>query len=209
MSLNFAPYSDPPDHPSSSTRKPLPSTSQPPVASSSSSAPSLSTYSYSYQDGAPISSLSSSSAHGNSFSSHPSSHPSSSNQAFGSSSGFNPSSSGNGSGMETTLNVRLAVLGALAWALGPFGAVGLLVGEVENDWVRYQSYQSILLCITLTLIHFLTSFILWSFVQKLLFVFDIAILAILSLRAYADADTLDRYRLPLIGTLAESWVQAE
>lgn len=29
------------------------------------------------------------------------------------------------------------------------------------------------------------------------------------LRAYADADTLDRYEIPVIGTLAESWVDAE
>ncbi|GAA5991725.1 hypothetical protein JCM5350_000586 [Sporobolomyces pararoseus] len=191
-SLNFAPYSEPPDHPSSSRKSTLPSSS-----SSQPSAPSFSTYSY--QDGATVPSLSSS-AHGNSYSSAASPYTSP----------FVPqTTSSNFSGTETTINLRLQWLGALAYALGPFGAVFLLIFEVENDFVRFQSYSSILLCISLAVIHFVTYFILWSFVQKLLFVFDFASLAILALRAYADADTLDRYKLPIIGTLAEDWVDRE
>ncbi|GAA5957546.1 hypothetical protein JCM3765_001177 [Sporobolomyces pararoseus] len=188
-SLNFAPYSEPPDHPSSSRKSP---SSQP-------SAPSFSTYSY--QEGATVPSLSSS-AHGNAYSSGSSASPYSSPYVP-------QTTSSNFSGTETTLKLRLQWLGALAYALGPFGAVFLLIFEVENDFVRFQSYSSILLSISLAVIHFVTYFILWSFVQKLLFVFDFAILAILALRAYVDADTLDRYKLPIIGTLAEDWVDRE
>ncbi|GAA5844588.1 hypothetical protein JCM3766R1_002670 [Sporobolomyces carnicolor] len=186
-SLNFAPYSDPPDHPSSTRNV---------TTASSSSAPAPAFSTYSYQDGATVPALSST-GHGNSYSSS-------------SSSPYVPqTTSSNFSGTETTLALRLPWLGALAYALGPFGAVFLLVFEVENDFVRFQSYSSILLCISLAIVHFVTYFILWRFVQTLLFVFDVAILAILALRAYADADTLDRYEIPVIGTLAESWVDAE
>ncbi|GAA5877175.1 hypothetical protein JCM16303_006190 [Sporobolomyces ruberrimus] len=204
MSLNFAPYSDPPDHPTStSSRRGVPT-----VSSSSSSQPPLSAPSfqtYSYQEGASIPSLSST-AHGNSYSS---SSPSSSSPSPYTSPYVPQTTSSNFSGMETTLNFRLPWLGALAYCFGPFGAVFLLIFEVENDFVRFQSYSSILLCISLAIVHFVTYFIMWSFVQKLLFVLDIAMLAIMSLRAYADADTLDRFKLPIIGTLAESWVEAE
>jgi len=90
----------------------------------------------------------------------------------------------------------------LAYCLGPFGAVFELVFEVENDFIRFHAYsvrsllflihlvrrtdnwrgcvQSILLCIALAVIHFICYFILWSFVQKLLFLLDIASLAIMS-----------------------------
>ncbi|GAA6012651.1 hypothetical protein JCM11491_005469 [Sporobolomyces phaffii] len=200
MSLNFAPYSDPPDHPTaSSSRRPAPSSSQPAPAP----APSFQTYSY--QDGASVPSLSSS-AHGNSYSSSAAAISSASPY----SSPYVPqTTSSNFSGMETTLSYKLQWLGALAYCFGPFGAVFLLIFEVENDFVRFQSYSSILLCISLAALHFVTYFILWSFVQKLLFLFDVAILGIMSLRAYADADTLDRYKIPILGTLAESWVDAE
>ncbi|GAA5830690.1 hypothetical protein JCM5353_004088 [Sporobolomyces roseus] len=192
-SLNFAPYSDPPDHTplvssssSSSKRSPLASSSQ---------APSLPTYSY--QDGSSLPQLQS--THGTSYSS-----------SSANSSPYHPQqTSSNFSGVETTINLKLEWLAVLAYCLGPFGAVFELVFEVENDFIRFHAYSSILLCITLAVIHFICYFILWSFVQKLLFLLDIASLAIMSLRAYSDCDHLDRYKLPIIGVLAESWVDAE
>ncbi|GAA5923096.1 Sds24p [Sporobolomyces koalae] len=199
MSLNFAPYSDPPDHTTSaSSRRGTAASSSSNPAPVSASAPAFQTYSY--QDGASVPSLSSS-AHGNSYSSAQTSY----------SSPFAPHSGSHTlSGTETTLEfLRLPWLAALAYALGPFGAVFLLVAEVENDFIRFQAYSSILLCISLAILHFVTYFVLWAFVQKILFVLDVAMLAIMALRAYADADVLDRYKLPIIGTLAESWVASE
>lgn len=111
--------SDPPDHPSSTRNV---------TTASSSSAPAPAFSTYSYQDGATVPALSST-GHGNSYSSS-------------SPSPYVPqTTSSNFSGTETTLALRLPWLGALAYALGPFGAVFLLVFEVENDFVRFQSYS--------------------------------------------------------------------
>ncbi|GAA6064470.1 hypothetical protein JCM10212_001819 [Sporobolomyces blumeae] len=220
--LNFAPYSDPPDFQasSSSSRRTNP-------GGSASSAPGPTSFpSYSYHDGASVPSLSS--AHGTSYtSSSPNplgteagagvgsalgryyGYPTTVGSSTSTPSTFHPSQQATFSTTDTTLNLKLEYLAAIAYALGPFGAVFLLVFEVENDYVRFHSYQSILLSISLALLHFVSYFILWSWVQKLLVLFDIACLGIMALRAWSDCDHLDRYRIPVIGVLADSWVEAE
>ncbi|GAA5828256.1 hypothetical protein JCM11251_002661 [Rhodosporidiobolus azoricus] len=193
--LNFAPYADPPDQsrPSlSSWASPAPASDPPPAASSS------------YQSGAPVSSLSqgtsySSSSYGNIASS----------SAGG---GYAPVGTGGGglmSGYETT-TLRHDWAGPLSYVFGPLGAAFMLVFEVENDWVRFQAWQSVLLSGALVLVHlFWAALFGGRFFQYIFFVLDITALTLMSLRAYHDSDHLDRHKLPLIGDLADEFVRNE
>ncbi|GAA5957643.1 hypothetical protein JCM21900_000778 [Sporobolomyces salmonicolor] len=175
--LNFAPYSDPPDvHPQARWTPPTQ-----PIASSPAS----------YQHGAAVASLGT----GTSYSSQGAGQ-------FGGGyvSGF--------SGTETTMwRHDWEAIGC--YALGPFGAALLLVIEVENDYVRFHAYQSVLLSICLFLLHLFFYLLLGSWMQYLLLILDIGGMAVMSLRAYRDSDHLDRLHLPLLGDFADAWVQAE
>ncbi|GAA5858816.1 hypothetical protein JCM8547_005000 [Rhodosporidiobolus lusitaniae] len=192
--LNFAPYEPAPD----STSRPSLSSWSDPAASTSSSFP---TSSSSYQSGAPVSSLS----NGASFSSSSSSGPYPP-------SGYAPPGSGGGTldnGYHTT-TLRHDYAGPLCYALGPLGAAVMLVFEVENDWVRYQAWQSILLNACLVFLHlFFLMLFGREFFQYLLVLLDIGALGLLTLRAYHDSDHLERYKLPLLGPIADSIVRSE
>ncbi|ORY90115.1 hypothetical protein BCR35DRAFT_299656 [Leucosporidium creatinivorum] len=114
------------------------------------------------------------------------------------------------SGLETTLHYDLGLLGAAAYALGPVGAALLLVREVENDWVRFQAWQSALLSGILLLFDLLVHLLFGSvFLNWILILSELGLLGLLSRRAYMDADLLDRLYLPWIGEVAERWVAEE
>ncbi|GAA5972728.1 hypothetical protein JCM11641_002992 [Rhodosporidiobolus odoratus] len=190
--LNFAPYAEPPDvsRPSLSSWSDSSSTSAP-VASGSS-----------YQSGAAVSSLSD----GTSYSSAPTTHY----PGF-SETGYAPVGTGGGglnSGYETT-TVRHEYAGSLAYLFGPLGAAILLVFEVENDWVRFQAWQSILMNAFLVFLHLCFLLIFWRWFQYTLVLLDLGAATWMALRAFHDADHLDRYRLPLLGDLADHFVRSE
>ncbi|GAA6040374.1 hypothetical protein JCM8097_007584 [Rhodosporidiobolus ruineniae] len=195
--LNFAPYEQtPPD----ASRPALSSWATPSHVSSAAAAdPSYG--SSSYQSGAPVSSLSD----GTSFGSHPSS--------SAASYGYAPPGAGGGglaSGFEMTLPLRHAWAGTLAYCFGPLGAAALLVFEVENDWVRFQAWQSVLLNAALVLLHlFFLALFGRGFFQTLLILVDIAALTLMSLRAFHDSDHLEKYKLPLLGDMADQFVRSE
>ncbi|BGP12426.1 hypothetical protein JCM10213_001969 [Rhodosporidiobolus nylandii] len=188
--LNFAPYADPPD----ASRPSLSSWSDPPAAGPSTS---------SYQSGAPVESLS----NGASFSSSSSVHY----PGF-QAGGYAPVGTGGGglsSGYETT-TLRHDWAGPLAYApLGAVGAALLLVFEVENDWVRFQAWQSVLINAALVLLHLFFLLIFGRWFQYLLLLLDLACNVILALRAFHDADHLERYKLPVVGELADQFVRNE
>ncbi|GAA5907568.1 hypothetical protein JCM6882_004413 [Rhodosporidiobolus microsporus] len=193
--LNFAPYADPPDRSRlslSSWSSPAPASDPPPAASSS------------YHSGAPVSSLS----QGTSYSSSSSSAP----YINAASGGYAPSGTGGGglmSGYETT-TLRHDWAGPICYAFGPLGAAFMLVFEVENDWVRFQAWQSVLLCAALALLHlFWAALFGGRFFQYLFVLLDVAALTLMSLRAYHDSDHLERHKLPLIGELADQFVRSE
>ncbi|GAA5997188.1 uncharacterized protein JCM10292_000086 [Rhodotorula paludigena] len=151
----------------------------------------------SYQSGAPVDSLGAGTSFGSS--------------AAG---GYAPLSTGavhgagSSSGYEVTL-WRHDYEAVGAYALGPFGAAALLIFEIESDFVRFHAFQSILLNFALFLLQLLFLLLFGRWAQYLLYMIDIAVLALLSLRAYYDADHLERYHLPLVGNLANDWVQSE
>ncbi|KAG5937047.1 hypothetical protein E4U53_000088 [Claviceps sorghi] len=102
---------------------------------------------------------------------------------------------------DTSLGLRLDYEACLAYlALPPLGSIILLILERNSDYVRFHAWQSALLFTTLLVFHLLLS---WSpFLSWVLFVGDIALAALLTLRAYRDAEVLDRYEVPFFGKIA-------
>lgn len=91
--------------------------------------------------------------------------------------------------------------------LPPAGGVFLLITEHKSDYVRFHAWQSSLLFAFLVVLHVLLS---WSaFLSYTLLVIDLVLIAYLSLRAYQDADTLDRCEVPFFGPLASSILDDE
>ncbi|KFY31118.1 hypothetical protein V493_01380, partial [Pseudogymnoascus sp. VKM F-4281 (FW-2241)] len=102
---------------------------------------------------------------------------------------------------ETSLPLRLDYEACLAYlALPPAGAVGLLLVEWKSDYVRFHAWQSALLFSAMFVVHLVFA---WSsFLSWVLLVGDVGMIGYLTLRAYKDADTLDRCEVPFFGPLA-------
>ncbi|MCJ1385092.1 hypothetical protein MMC17_008210 [Xylographa soralifera] len=109
---------------------------------------------------------------------------------------------------ETSLPIRLDYEAMLAYLLlPPAGGVILLVMEHKSDYVRFHAWQSSLLFAVVFIIHLIFSFS--KVISWLLFVVDIVLIGFLSLHAYRDADTLDRFEVPFFGRIASSFVDDE
>jgi uncharacterized membrane protein len=120
---------------------------------------------------------------------------------------------------DTSLGMRLDYEACLAYvAFPPVGAIVLLILERNSDYVRYgklnsgssqglgkasarvqvtdlsirfHAWQSALLFTAIMVFHLIFS---WSaFLSWLFFLCDVALIAVLTLRAYKDAEILDRY----------------
>ncbi|RCI14366.1 hypothetical protein L249_5955 [Ophiocordyceps polyrhachis-furcata BCC 54312] len=102
---------------------------------------------------------------------------------------------------DTSLGLRLDYEACLAYlALPPLGAIVLLILERNSDYVRFHAWQSALLFTAILVLHIVIS---WSsFLSWILFFGDVALVALLTLKAYRDAETLDRFEVPLFGTIA-------
>ncbi|MCJ1444023.1 MAG: hypothetical protein MMC23_004523 [Stictis urceolatum] len=108
----------------------------------------------------------------------------------------------------TSLPMRMDHEAMLAYlALPPAGGVLLLVLEHRSDYVRFHAWQSSLLFTAIFILHLIFSFS--AILSWMLFVVDIGLIAFLTMRAYRDADTLDRWEVPFFGRLASSFVDDE
>ncbi|KAK3352920.1 hypothetical protein B0T25DRAFT_543138 [Lasiosphaeria hispida] len=102
---------------------------------------------------------------------------------------------------DTSLGLRLDYEACLAYlALPPLGAIVLLILERKSDYVRFHAWQSSLLFTAIFVIHLV--FLGSRFLTWLLVLGDIALIGWLVMNAYRDADTLDRYEVPIIGRIA-------
>jgi uncharacterized membrane protein len=112
----------------------------------------------------------------------------------------------------TSSHLRVDLLAAFAYLLGPISALALLIIETQNDYVRFHAYQSALLTTPLIAIRIsmsllrLPGFLLTFF--TLLFVLPTWYMAF---RAYIDAtrNGLSYFHVPRIGVLAERWLGEE
>lgn len=115
---------------------------------------------------------------------------------------------GNTSLFETSLGISLQLEACLAYLLlPPAGGVILLLFEHKSDYVRFHAWQSSLVFGALFLLHIIFSWT--SIVSWLLFVFDILLIAYLTMGAWRHAETLDRVEVPFFGKLASSFVDDE
>ncbi|KAK0745007.1 hypothetical protein B0T21DRAFT_430003 [Apiosordaria backusii] len=102
---------------------------------------------------------------------------------------------------DTSLGLRLDYEACLAYlAVPPVGGILLLILERKSDYVRFHAWQSSLLFTGLFVLHLLFS---WSsFLSWVIFLGDLVLIGWLVLNAYRDADTLDRYEVPIVGRIA-------
>ncbi|KAI1075605.1 hypothetical protein F5B20DRAFT_585192 [Whalleya microplaca] len=102
---------------------------------------------------------------------------------------------------DTSLGIRLDYEAGLAYlGLPPLGAVILLILERNSDFVRFHAWQSSLLFTVIFIIHLIFS---WSsFLSWVLFIVDLCLMGWLAVRAHRDADTLDRFEVPIFGQIA-------
>ncbi|KAJ4385651.1 hypothetical protein N0V93_010080 [Gnomoniopsis smithogilvyi] len=109
---------------------------------------------------------------------------------------------------DTSLGLRLDYEACAAYlALPPVGAIVLLVLERKSDYVRFHAWQSALLFTAIFILHLVFS---WSaFFGWLFFLGDLALIAFLTMRAYRDADMLDRYEVPFFGPIANRFLNDE
>lgn len=102
---------------------------------------------------------------------------------------------------DTSLGLRLDYEACLAYlAFPPIGAIVLLILERNSDYVRFHAWQSALLFTAVMVLHLFFS---WSkFFSWLFFLGDLALIGFLSLKAYRDAEILDRFEVPFFGKIA-------
>ncbi|PON27584.1 hypothetical protein TGAM01_v203351 [Trichoderma gamsii] len=93
---------------------------------------------------------------------------------------------------DTSLGLRLDYEASLAYlAFPPIGAVILLILERNSDYVRFHAWQSALLFTAIMVFHLLFS---WSsFLSWIFFIGDLVLMGFLALKAYQDAEILERY----------------
>ncbi|KAF5674311.1 UPF0132 domain-containing protein [Fusarium heterosporum] len=109
---------------------------------------------------------------------------------------------------DTSLGMRLDYEACLAYlAFPPLGAIVLLILERNSDYVRFHAWQSALLFTAIMIFHLVFS---WStFLSWIFFLGDGALIAFLTLRAYKDAEILDRFEVPFFGALASRFLDDE
>ncbi|GAP91755.1 putative UPF0132 domain-containing protein [Rosellinia necatrix] len=102
---------------------------------------------------------------------------------------------------DTSLGLRLDYEAVLAYVgLPPLGAIVLLILERKSDYVRFHAWQSSLVFTAMFILHLLFS---WStFLSWVIVLGDLGLIGFLALHAYRDADTLDRFEVPIFGSIA-------
>ena len=109
---------------------------------------------------------------------------------------------------QTSLPLRLDYEAMLAYLLlPPAGGVFLLLVEHKSDYVRFHAWQGSMLFSILFILHLALS---WSTVLSwLLFVVDLVCMLFLAGHAYRDVETLEHFEVPVLGRLANRWVDDE
>jgi len=119
---------------------------------------------------------------------------------------------GNTNQWETRYGMRVDVLAAAAYLLGPVTALALLIIETRNDYVRFHAYQSALLLTPLFIIRIFASLLgFWSWLRTFLTCSIMLLELYMAFQAYRDAahNGLSRFQLPTIGRIADDWVADE
>ncbi|RDB28851.1 hypothetical protein Hypma_015508 [Hypsizygus marmoreus] len=113
---------------------------------------------------------------------------------------------------ETSHGLRVDLLAAVAYLLGPVSALALLVLETKNDYVRFHAYQSALLITPLLVIRFCASLVQAPAWMQTLSTFSLILASLgMSCVAYTSVARtgLVHHHLPGIGAIADRWLADE
>ncbi|KAJ6610897.1 hypothetical protein B0H10DRAFT_2165964 [Mycena sp. CBHHK59/15] len=113
---------------------------------------------------------------------------------------------------ETRHGLRVDLLAAVAYILGPISALALLIIETHNDYVRFHAYQSALMTTPLAVIRIFATLLQFPAWMRTLFtLLIISSQLYMAIRAYLDASRngLARFQLPYVGPIAERWLEEE
>jgi len=113
---------------------------------------------------------------------------------------------------ETRFGMRVDMLAAFSYLLGPISALLVLILETHNDYVRFHAYQSALLTGPLLLLRIIAALLqLPSILCTVLTLLLVVSCLYMIWRAYIDAarNGLVRFQIPRIGPLADQWVAEE
>ncbi|EKM61035.1 uncharacterized protein PHACADRAFT_247354 [Phanerochaete carnosa HHB-10118-sp] len=116
------------------------------------------------------------------------------------------------SAWETRFGMRVDILAAAAYILGPVSALLILVLETHNDYVRFHAYQSALLTGPLVLLRMLVSLLRFPQFLRTIFTFIVVVPSLyMTWQAYTGAARygLSRFQLPIVGAIADRWVTEE
>jgi len=122
------------------------------------------------------------------------------------------SGEGPGNQWETRFAWRVDALAAWCYLFGPISALVILILETTNDYVRFHGYQSALAISPLYLIHLILGLSRAPLALRWIwFIGEYMFISYMAWRAYRDANEggLARFRLPIIGQLADDWVGDE
>ena len=105
---------------------------------------------------------------------------------------------------KTSVGVDENTTSFLCYLLGWVSGLAIFLIEKENNTVRFHAMQSMVTFggITILSIVFGGYFILWGFLGSLVNMIGIALWVLLMVKAYQG----ERYRLPVIGDIAEGWM---
>jgi uncharacterized membrane protein len=113
---------------------------------------------------------------------------------------------------ETRYGMRVDVLSAFAYILGPLSALLVLIIETQNDYVRFHGYQSALFTTPLLIFRALLSLLQFpQWLRTLCTILIVACQLYMAFRAYIDASRngLARFELPVVGHIASQWLTDE
>ncbi|KAI8871806.1 hypothetical protein GQ42DRAFT_120272 [Ramicandelaber brevisporus] len=110
---------------------------------------------------------------------------------------------------DTSLNMRVDIEASMAYWLGLFSGAFLLIVERKNDYVRYHAWQSSLFSVFTILLSTFFALLSWTALETIVTVVSIVGLMVCAFKAYKQGGTLDRFKLPVIGQVADRWVEEE
>ncbi|KAF7320329.1 hypothetical protein MKEN_00817700 [Mycena kentingensis (nom. inval.)] len=112
---------------------------------------------------------------------------------------------------ETRHGLRVDLLAALAYVLGPISALALLILETQNDYVRFHAYQSALLTTPLVIIRIFASLLQFpGWIRSFFTILLLLAQGYMAAHAYMDAQSgLTRFQLPYIGQISARWLEDE
>lgn len=104
---------------------------------------------------------------------------------------------------QKSMGVDQNIAGLLAYALGWISGLIVILVEKTNDFVRFHAMQSILTFGALTVLNLLLGTVLGFFLFLIPFLnlLGVVLWILLMVKAYQG----ERYKLPVIGDLAEEW----